>query len=469
MNILFIVLDDLRPQLGCYGHKWIKSENMDRLARQGVLFENAHCQQAVCGPSRASVLSGCRPDTTKVYDIYTHLRSTMPDVLSLPQHMREQGYTTVSIGKVYHAITDDAESWSIPPVQSEALRARQDYMSDEALEVLKHRTNIEEKYRGKERPEIFGHIRSCGPAYEAGDVQDNEYLDGKNTDLAIEKLGEFKQTGAPFFLAMGYSKPHLPFNAPRRYWDLYREDALPLAENPFAPDGVTPYSLSNYEELRFYHGIPDEGGIPDDLARTLIHAYCACVSYVDAQVGRLLAELDRLGLRDDTAIVLWGDHGWKLGEHGSWSKHTNFEIDTRAPLIIHAPGMKGNGRSAEALVEFVDMYPTICDLAGIAKPAHLEGASLLPLLNRPEADFKRAVFSQFPRERHDVMGHTVRTPEFRYTEWRKNATGAVMARELYDHRHDHMENANLAEREEFRGHVADMAKILHDGWRAAAP
>jgi iduronate 2-sulfatase len=321
----------------------------------------------------------------------------MPDVRTLPQHFKENGYNTVSIGKVYHSIKDDADSWSILPIQSERLKSKQDYMSDEAIEIIKNRTNIEELYRGKQPVELFNHIRNCGPAYEAGDVQDNEYLDGKNTDLAIEKLREFKQSDSPFFLAMGYAKPHLPFNAPKKYWEMYKDKEIKLAENPFAPEGVTKYSLTNYEELRFYFNIPDEGRISDELAKKLIHGYCACVSYVDAQIGRLLDELDRLNLKEDTAIVLWGDHGWKLGEHDSWAKHTNFEIDTRAPLIIHAPDLNGNGQHAEALVEFVDMYPTICELAGIEKPAHLEGTSLLPFLNNPTAEIKKAAFSQFPR------------------------------------------------------------------------
>ena len=332
MNVLFIVVDDLRPQLGCYGQGFVQSPHIDRLAADGVLFERAYCQQAVCAPSRASVLSGCRPDTTTIYDLQTPLRSVMPEVVTLPQHFKRHGYETRSIGKVYHHRTDDLEGWCAEPSTGD-WKGR-GYLTDEAIEAIAQ-TDADLVQQESTR-------RGLGPAYECADVPDHAYHDGKDGAAAVAALNALQDR--PFFLAVGFHKPHLPFNAPLRYWDLYHREALPLTANPAAPAGVTPFSLTDFGELRGYFGMPKEGPIPDELARTLIQGYCACVSYVDAQVGRLLDQVDRLGLRENTVVMLWGDHGWKLGEHGSWCKHTNFDIDTRAPLIVRAPGL-GNLRA----------------------------------------------------------------------------------------------------------------------------
>ncbi len=420
-NVLFIVVDDLRPELACYGRPGIQSPNIDRLASEGVLFEQAYCQQAVCAPSRASVLTGLRPDSTGIYDLQTPVRRALPDVVTLPQHFRANGYETISVGKVYHHAKDDLEGWSTPPTQSRGDWKGRGYLTDEAVEQMlaQERLLVE---RGDGR-------RGIGPAFEAADVPDSAYHDGMDADAAISALRQMN--GDPFFMALGFHKPHLPFNAPKRYWDMYSPADIPLAENDYAPDGVTPFSLTNFGELRGYFGIPADGPIPDDIARKLVHGYWACVSYMDAQVGRVLAALDDLGLADDTVVMLWGDHGWKLGEHGSWCKHTNFDIDTRAPLIVRAPGRQLPGHRTSALVEFVDMYPTLCDLCGIASPDHLEGTSFAPLLARSNGAWKTAAFSQYPRGR--VMGHTMKTARHRYTEWQDRRSGAIRARELYDH------------------------------------
>jgi arylsulfatase A-like enzyme len=301
-------------------------------------------------------------------------------------------------------------------------------------------------------------------------VPDNAYHDGKNTDAAIEALKKLKNK--KFFLAMGYLKPHLPFNAPRKYWDLYQPESIKLAENPFEPEGVTEYSLTNFGELRAYFGMPKEGPVPDDLARQLIHGYYACVSYIDAQLARLLRELERLKLKDRTVVIFWGDHGWKLGEHASWSKHTNFEIDARAPLILSVPGMKTAGEHTFALTEFVDMYPTLSELCGLSLPDHLEGTSLVPLLERPGRPWKTGAFSQYPRR--DAMGYTVRTDRFRYTEWQDRESGLpgqgeIKARELYDHQSDAQENVNAASRDEYAQEIPRLEVIMEKGWRGALP
>lgn len=457
-NVLFVVVDDLRTQLGCYGMSWIQSPNIDRLAEESVLFDRAYCQQAVCAPSRASVLSGCRPDTTRIYDLQTPLRTAMPGVLSLPEHFKNNGYETVSIGKVYHHGKDDLQGWSTEPHQSKGDWKGRGYLTDEALEVIA-RCDAELKAAGSTR-------RGLGPPFEAADVPDDAYHDGKDALAAIQELNRLSTLDRPFFLALGFHKPHLPFNAPKHYWDLYDPETLPLAENPFEPDGVTEFSLTDYGEIRGYFGVPKTGDIDDDLARRLIHGYSACVSYMDAQLGKVIDEVKRLGLWDNTVVMLWGDHGWKLGEHNSWCKHTNFEIDTRAPLLARAPGMAAAGARTGALVEFVDMYPALCELCGLDVPGHCEGTSFAPLLDSPDRPWKTAAFSQYPRG--DVMGYAMRTDRYRYIEWRERATNAVKARELYDHARDSQENVNIAD-EADESLLEALSEQLRTGWTLALP
>jgi arylsulfatase A-like enzyme len=262
-------------------------------------------------------------------------------------------------------------------------------------------------------------------------------------------------------------KPHLPFNAPKRYWDLYDPQKIPLAPERSAPKGAPRPARTGWNELRGYHGMPRSGPMPADTERELIHGYAACVSYVDAMIGRVLDELKRLGLEDDTIVVLWGDHGFKLGDLGMWCKHTNFERDTRVPLIVRAPGMKARGKSTDALTELVDLYPTLCELAGIDLPAHLQGTSFVPLLEDPSRSWKSAAFSQFPRG--EVMGYTMRTRHNRYTEWRKLKGGEVVDRELYDHREDPEESKNLAKDSKFAARIDELSGQLRAGHEAARP
>lgn len=457
MNVLFVVFDDLRPELGCYGERQVISPSIDGLAADGILFERAYCQQAVCAPSRSSVLSGCRPDTTGIYDLQTPLRKAMPRVLSLPEHFKNHGYETVSIGKVYHHPKDDLQGWSKEPFQSRGDWKGRGYLTDEAIEAMKKNDAVLARKKSTRK--------GLGPALEAADVPDDGYHDGRDAEAAINELRRLK--GKTFFLALGFHKPHLPFNAPKKYWDMYSPKDIKLAENPFEPEGVTEYSLTNYGELRGYFGVPDEGEVPEELALRLIHGYCSCVSYVDAQLGRVLAELERLGLRENTIIILWGDHGWKLGEHASWCKHTNFEIDTRAPMILSLPGMKGVEKRTHALVEFVDMYPTLCELCGVPVPDHLEGLSFAPLIEEPDRAWKSAVFSQYPRR--EAIGYAMRTERFRYTEWRHRRTGDLLAREAYDHQVDPQENVSVVDLPEQDEAMKGLARRLDSGWRAAIP
>ncbi len=442
-NVLFIPIDDLRPQLNCYGHTQMVSPHIDELAGDGVIFQNAYCQVPVCGATRASLLTGVRPKRDRFVTYATKVDEDLPGALTLPEHFRKNGYTTLSNGKVFHHRTDTADrSWSAKPWYPNTGGNWRNYL-------IKENQAVAEENNGR------------GPAFECSDVPDNAYIDGQIADHAIEDLQRLKDAGDPFFLAAGFIKPHLPFNAPKRYWDLYRRADIKLADNPFRPRGAPDNAMHNWGELRSYFKVPTKGPLPDEMARTLIHGYYAATSYTDAQVGRLLSELDRLGLRENTIVVLWGDHGWQLGEHGMWCKHCNFNTSLNAPLILSAPDFTGEKRS-DALVEFADIYPTLCELAGISLPKHLEGASFVPLLEHPGQQWKKAAFSRY------FAGDSIRTEQHLYTEW-TNDKGDICGRMLYDHEADPDENENISEESENQGLVTQLSKMLHDGWQKALP
>jgi len=454
LNVLFVAVDDLRPQIGCYGVKDIITPNLDRLAAGGTVFMRAYCQQAVCSPSRTSLMTGTRPDTTRVYDLETHFRDTIPDVVTLSEYFKQQGYAAEGMGKIYHGGLNDDQSWSRWHNVSGA-----GYVLQENIRLIK-----EKRTAGKKKGLTGKRLSraSRGPATEMADVADDDYRDGQTTNKALEVLGNLKEKGEPFFLAVGYLKPHLPFNCPKKYWDMYDPAKIKLADNPFGPKGSPDFALTNWGELRRYHQIPEKGPLPNDQARQLIHGYYACVSYIDTQIGRLLDGLEKLGLADHTAVVVWGDHGWQLGEHGLWCKHTNFETSVHSPLIVRSPGQKRPGGKSDGLVEFVDIYPTLCELCGLKLPGHLEGRSFAALLDKPNLQWKEAAFSQYPRSLRGVgrvMGYSMRTDRYRYTEWRTQG-GEVHARELYDHEHDPQENVNLAVHGEYASLVEKLSRQL---------
>jgi len=452
-NVLFVAVDDLRPQLGCYGVQDMRTPAMDALAARGTLFCRAYCQQAVCSPSRTSLLTGRRPDTTKVYDLQTHFRPQLPDVVTLPQHFKQHGYHARSLSKIYHPGFDDPPSWSVPAWFPRV----QQYGDPEDLAALA-------KARAKARAEGRNPRDVRGRSWEAPDVADDALPDGETASKAIEVLREFKDKR--FFLAVGFLKPHLPFVAPKKYYDMYPPEKVKLADNPNPPQDVPPIALHNWQELRAYSDIPKEGALPKEKAGELVRGYYAATTYTDAQLGRVLAELEALGLKDNTIVVLWGDHGWHLGEHGLWCKHTNFEVAARAPLLISVPGQKNQGAKTMALAEFVDIYPTLCELCGLPTPSGLEGLSLAPVLNDPQRLWKTAAFSQYPRGR--AMGYSMRTEQYRYTEWRQHGQEPAGV-ELYDHKADPAENVNLAKRPEYADTVAKLKAALQAGWRAALP
>jgi arylsulfatase A-like enzyme len=308
-----------------------------------------------------------------------------------------------------------------------------------------------------------------GPAFESSDVPDNTFHDGALAEMAVKALGEMAKKNQPFWLGVGFVRPHLPFVAPKKYWDLYDPAKIELAPNPFRAKDAPEFAVLPGGEMRAYQNIP-AGPIPDDLARPLKHGYYAAISYMDAQLGKVLDELDRLKLRDNTIVVLWGDHGWKLGEHGAWCKHSNVENDTRAPLIVSAPGFKTTGKHSASLVEFVDLYPTLAELAGLPQPAHLEGTSLVSVLRNPAKAVKSAAFSQYPRPHNGqrLMGYSMRTERYRFTRWvERNDHSKIAATELYDLQTDPQENVNIAGDPKQAALVAKLTAQWEQGWRGA--
>lgn len=458
-NVLFIAVDDLKPTIGCYGDRWARTPNLDRLAAKGTIFERAYCMQAVCSPSRNAVLTGLRPQTLRIHDLGTNFRKSVPDVVTLPQLFKEKGWKTEAMGKIFHVghgNHDDDISWSVPHWQAKTVGY--------ALPENRAKRSREEALFENEPTRKAAKLPRGAPV-ESADVSDNAYPDGKIADEAIRRLQMAKRnSGQPFFLAVGFLKPHLPFCAPQRYWDMHDPAKLPMPSQSTPPDGAPDFAPSGWGELRQYAGIPKMGPLDDRETRRLIHGYYAAVSYMDAQLGRVLDELDRLDLAKDTIIVLWGDHGWHLGDHGMWCKHTNYEQATRAPLLVSDPRKK-SGRRSHAIVEFVDIYPTLCELAGIAQPAHLQGKSLAPLLDSEDsAEMHAVAFQIYPRgsrEHGPLLGQAARTDRWRYVEW-QTADGKVAARELYDLRSDPLETRNLADRPEQAVVVAEHSRLIAD-------
>lgn len=448
-NVLFIAVDDLRPELACYGAEHIQSPNIDRLAASGLRFDRAYCQQAVCNPSRTSLMTGLRPDTIGVTGNHSHFRSKMPTVVTLPQHFKQHGYHAAAIGKLYHGVFPDGasntkwdtmgdpQSWSVPAIRF----GPRYYYTEEGIAAAKE--TFAQVYKPKNPgPHAWAQKLVFGPATESPDVEDNVLYDGQVADSAVATLRDLhRKPDQPFFLAVGFIKPHSPYIAPKKYFDLY--DDVDIASGQILPQGAPGLAGHGSGELRRYTDQPKRGEISEDKQRRVRHAYYACVSYIDAQIGRILDELDRLGLSDNTIVSLYGDHGYHLGEQGLWGKTTNFELDTRVPLIICAPGMKATGKTSYSLVELVDLYPTLADLAGLPIGDHLEGKSLARLLDDPMQSVKDAAFSQYPRG--GLMGYSMRTATHRLTRWVDRQTGKVEETELYDYTDGLIEEKNVAE------------------------
>ena len=438
-NVLFIASDDMRAQLGCYGDPVAKSPNLDRLAARGMVFNRAYCQQALCSPSRISLLTGRHVWTTRINQIGPFLRETMPDVVTLPQHLKNNGYFTRSLGKIYHVGIDDPQSWSVPPWHSKKPRYGPVGSSMVAKRVANLKASGQPIPKKGENAPFYG-----GPAFEAPNLEDEDLLDGDTVREALGAMRELaKKPEQPFFLAVGFANPHVPWVAPRKYWDLYRTEDLPLPENRYAPKNAPSFAATSGADFYWYGNVPKDRKITPEFGRQCLHGYLAAISYVDAGIGRLLAESERLGLSENTIVVFWGDHGYYMGEHNWWGgKHNNYEGATRAPLIVSVPGMKGSGKQTDALVEFVDIYPSLAELCGLPLTQGLEGKSFMPLLDDPNRPWDKVAFSEYPKGGH--QGVAMRTDRYRYVEWR-NKRGEIAAQELYDHQTDPEENENVAE------------------------
>ena len=442
-NVLFIAVDDLRPELGCYGNPIVNSPNIDRLAARGVLFNKAYCQQAVCSPSRTAMMTGLRPDVTKVWDLETHFRVAQPDCITLPQHFKANGYHCAALSKVYHVGFEDGRSWSEPHWYPRGRSVDTDPVDWTHQIITPHEVNVTEYAKSPGS----GKEAKAGPAFAVSEKTDDELPDGATAAEAVKRLAALNAKGDPFFLAVGFLKPHLPFVAPKKYWDLYDPKTIPVPAFDHLPEGAPAFAGHTNGELHAYPGVPEGNPIPPDFAQQLRHGYYACISYTDTQIGRLLDALDQNGLADNTIIVLWGDHGWQLGEHGLWHKHTNFEIAARAPLLICVPGSKNAGRKCDAPVEFIDVYPTLSELAGLPAPAKIDGKSMKNFLDDPAAPATEVAISQYPRSAPEgkVMGYSIRDSRWRCTFWRERNGDRIIATELYDEQNDPNETVNRAE------------------------
>jgi iduronate 2-sulfatase len=446
-NVLLICIDDLRPVMGCYGGS-AKTPNIDKLAESATVFTRHYNQWPVCGPSRASMLGGLRPDSTGIYEIGDSWRiSKRPDTHpTLPKYFKDHGYRTLSFGKVYHGKgIGKGYGWSEEPWKLDWTC----YVDFEYTE-------------GKEK--------RWRPAYEIYDGADSKHNDFQTADKVIQALQENKEHA--FFIAGGFFKPHLPFVAPRKYWELYTPDEIALIDPAKLPNGAANF-MYNWTEIASYGG-PDrklfsgDGDVGEEQARNMIHAYYACVSFIDAQIGRILRALEENNLTDNTAVVIWSDHGFHLGDHGRWAKHTQFEQAMRCPLIVRLPGHHTVTGNTEAIVESVDIYPTLCRFAGLNTPSFLDGESFLPVL-AGKSNGKPAAFSQIRpvnRRKRNVMAYSVRTKDFRYVEWREpDNSNAVVWQELYDHREGCLNNINLATDEAVVEPLKQHRRLISDAFR----
>ena len=469
-NILFISVDDLKPTIGSFGDDFAVTPNIDKLSETSTVFLNNHTQLAICAASRVSFLTGLRPDKTKVWDLKTKMRDVNPDVLTLPEHFKNNGYQTIGVGKIYdpRAVDGgrDRRSWSVPFVTQNQLtfpdgysfpsggfyqgkenRAVRAKLRQEAIDKGVNNLNKYESERFK-------------PPYENADVPDGAYMDGAIANRAVELLDQMDNT-KPFFLAVGFLRPHLPFNAPTKYWNLYKEEEIQLAEfqtkskNPVDIAYKGGWEINTYKAPGIEYIENDEGLLilPDDIQRKLIHGYYAATSYIDAQIGLVLKKLKEKGLDKNTIIVLWGDHGFHLGDHSQWTKHTNFEQSTRSPLLIKDPRINKT-INVDSPTEFIDVFPTLCELAKLEIPEELDGISLKPQILGEQTTSKIFAVSQYPRH-GNIMGYSFRTKRHRYTVWVNNKKSFepiyiedIYAEELYDYTNDPLETENIIDNSE---------------------
>jgi len=449
-NILLILVDDLKPALGCYGDPHAKTPNIDALSARGLRFDLAYCNQAVCAPSRFTLMLGSHSTSTGLYGLGSHLRKAIPDAVTIPQHFaRHGGYRTESLGKIFHighGNHGDPESFSVPHYKEKVIEyCNPTSKPDGGL------TREEAMFQNQPAPPGGMNSLPRGAAFESPEVPDDAYADGRVAAETIRRLKAAKERrtkdGTPFFIAAGFARPHLPFSAPKKYWDLFDPDQLPLAENPSLPKNSPTVAHKRGGEIRNYFPVPDKNDpaqIDENIARQLVHGYYASTSYVDVQIGKVIAGLDELGLADDTIIVLWGDHGFHLGDLGIWTKHTNYEQANRIPLLITAPGVTHPNTSTKQLAESVDLFPTLAELAGLPAPAGpqvIDGVSLVPVLKDPTVRVRDHAYHAYPKQK---LGRAIRTERYRLVEWAKGSDDIEY--ELYDYEADPLEKENLAKK-----------------------
>lgn len=489
-NILFISIDDLRPTLGVYGDTIAKTPNIDKLATEGMTFRQTFTQVAVCAPSRASLMTGLRPDSTRVWHLGDKFRDINTNAVTMPQYFSKFGYHTVNLGKIFHNYMPDSISWDEPDLRPKQYKQadwlKRDgetfYISKEvnALQSIKRDSLL------KLRPVRYADGWNTGPAWEAAQVHDTMYYDGAQNELAKRTLTRIAKKNTPFFMGLGYFRPHLPFTAPKKYWDLYDPKKIPLALNPTVPTNAPGHTMNSMYELRHYDGFNKIGHpqstykMEQDTARILKHGYYASVSYVDALLGDLISHMKDIGIYENTIIILWGDHGWKLGDHNSWGKMTNYNIDLKVPMIIRYPNQENRGAQTHEITELIDMFPSLCELAGVEIPDYMQGTSFVPLIKNPERQWKNAAFSQFhrrPRVSADgkrYMGYSINTKRYHYIEWyawnpKTGTRGELQNNELYDSKNDPTETINIVKQAQVSAVVTQLSKQLADGWQKAVP
>lgn len=444
-NVLLILVDDLKPTIGGYGDTHATTPNLDELITRGMRFDAAYCNQAVCAPSRFTLMLGSHSTSTGLYGLGSQLREMLPDAVTMPQHFAKHGYRTESLGKVFHVghgNLGDSQSFMVP------------HFKDKVIEYLDPDSTAGGQLTREEAlftNQKLGQIRSLprGAAFESPVADDIDYADGRVATETVKRLREAvrrrKQDGTPFFIAAGFVRPHLPFSVPQRYWDMHDADSLPMPMHESLPEGAPAVAGKRGGEIAAYEPVPTSGEFSPELKQNLIHGYYASVSYVDAQIGRVMNAVDELGLDENTIIVLWGDHGFHLGDHGIWTKHTNYEQATRIPILFVVPGVAKPGSSTGQPAETVDIFPTLAELAGLPRPQGpqpIDGVSLVPVLQDANHRVRDHVFHAYPRKK---LGRAIRTERYRLVEWRSFDVGETEAEyELYDYQSDPHETQNLA-------------------------
>ncbi len=489
-NILFVSIDDLRPTLGVYGDPIAITPHIDQLAAEGMTFRQTFTQAAVCAPSRASLMTGLRADSTRVWHLGDKFREINPHAVTMPQYFSKFGYYTVNLGKIFHNYMPDSISWDEPDLRPERYK-RPDWLKRDGetfyISEEVHRSQvIKRDSLLKLRPVRYADGWNTGPAWEAAVVHDTMYYDGAQTELAKKVLTSMAKKGQPFYMGLGYFRPHLPFAVPKQYWDLYDPQKIPLAANPDVPKNAPEYTMNSMYELRHYDGFNSIGHpqssfrMGEDTSRILKHGYYASVSYVDALLGNLIAHMKEIDIYDNTIIIVWGDHGWKLGDHNSWGKMTNYNIDLEVPMIIRYPDQMNRGAQTHEIVELIDMFPSLCELAGVEIPDYIHGTSFVPLIKEPERSWKKAAFSHFHRRpQHSFdgkryMGYSINTKEYHYIEWYtwdhlSETRGELTNIELFDRQNDPYETVNIGGDQQLAEIVEGLSQQLKEGWEKAVP